>query len=337
MMAFHRPMLATIAMGLLGWLSLASTRAAAAGDPISFTLLPVYLNSEDIKQHDVGDLHFVAGYKLRTSDYRFGGVSGLVIEADGVHFLAITDTARWLTGQLHLDADGQVVGLDDTFYGTLHERDGRPLAPNGSGSVRDSEAVTKTLDGAYLVSFERQHRILRFAGSGAGIDGVPTLVPTPKRLNDAPANGGLEAMTSLPDGRLLLITEELLDDNGDHVGWVVGPDGPHELSAAATGIFKPTDLASLPNGDVLLLERRFTPIGGLAGRISLITADQIAGGKRLQGRELALLQPPLTVDNYEALAVTPAPGGGWNLYVMSDNNFNSLQNTLLMQFRWDGR
>jgi hypothetical protein len=40
---------------------------------------------------------------------------------------------------------------------------------------------------------------------------------------------------------------------------------------------------------------------------------------------------PLSVDNFECIAVRPAPGGRY-IYLMSDNNQNPQQRTLLLQF-----
>ena len=54
------------------------------------------------------------------------------------------------------------------------------------------------------------------------------------------------------------------------------------------------------------------------------------------GVELARLAPPYTVDNFEGLAVFPDKRGGTIIYILSDDNFNPLQRTLLLQFRLPG-
>ena len=43
-----------------------------------------------------------------------------------------------------------------------------------------------------------------------------------------------------------------------------------KVSINRSGSFKPTDLSALPSGDIILLERSYTPIKGAAARISLI-------------------------------------------------------------------
>lgn len=44
---------------------------------------------------------------------------------------------------------------------------------------------------------------------------------------------------------------------------------------------------------------------------------------------------PLVIDNFEGLAVRELPRGGLLLYLISDDNFNFFQQTLLLQFRLD--
>ena len=87
---------------------------------------------------------------------------------------------------------------------------------------------------------------------------------------------------------------------------------------------------------MLLLERSFTPIKGPAARISLIKKNTIIPGKKLNPLELAIIKPPLIVDNFEGIAVIDAPIGGHLIFIISDDNFKSVQRTLLMQFYWNG-
>jgi hypothetical protein len=47
---------------------------------------------------------------------------------------------------------------------------------------------------------------------------------------------------------------------------------------------------------------------------------------------LAVLRLPLSVDNFECIAVRPGPRDGRYIYLLSDNNQNPQQRTLLLQF-----
>ena len=59
---------------------------------------------------------------------------------------------------------------------------------------------------------------------------------------------------------------------------------------------------------------------------------ELKTGKMLQSKPVATLKPPLRVDNMEALAVT-REGQDTIIWMASDDNFNSFQETLLMKFR----
>ena len=91
-------------------------------------------------------------------------------------------------------------------------------------------------------------------------------------------------------------------------------------------------MAALADGGVLVLERGYTAIGGAKGRVMQIETP--VAGEPISGlRELARLTPPIQVDNYEGLAVHIDNDGAVLLYIVSDDNFNPLQRTLLMMFR----
>jgi hypothetical protein len=67
--------------------------------------------------------------------------------------------------------------------------------------------------------------------------------------------------------------------------------------------------------------------------VSLLDAESL-GAAEAQARktELALLAPPLALDNFEAAAVTRLPNGDVRLYIVSDDNFSPRQRTLLFAF-----
>ena len=218
----------------------------------------------------------------------------------------------------------------------LRGLNGQPLSRRLDKREQDAEAVERLADGSYLVSFEGNHRILRYAS----LKSQPTLFAIPPGIAEAPRNGGLEAMTPLADGRVLVLSEKFHSEEdggkgkGDYIGWLLTADGQNlgQVYWPGTGIFRPTDLAALPNGDVLLLQRRFTLVGGAGARLSRIPAARIKAGGRLIDEEVALLTPHRAVDNFAGLAVRRDPKGGWLIYLLSDDNFNPLQRTLLLQF-----
>src|SRR5690606_17276216 len=124
-----------------------------------------------------------------------------------------------------------------------------------------------------------------------------------------PSNGGVEALAELPDGRVLAISEEGRTQSGEALAWLISDDGAETLSLPVSEDFKPTDAADLPNGDVLVLERRFSLLRGAAMRLRHIQAASIKPGGSMQAEVLAVIQPPMTVDNMEAVAAIPTGDG----------------------------
>src|SRR5690606_31330085 len=100
-------------------------------------------------------------------------------------------------------------------------------------------------------------------------------------------------------------------------GWIRLGDDWHPIGWQRNGLFRVTDAAALPDGDLIVLERRFTRIGGPAARLSLVPRAQIRPQAVLIGQELAVLHLPQSVDNFEALAVRAAGDGSVLIYILS--------------------
>ncbi len=292
----------------------------ALADPIEVQSRRLFLNPEDPAQKRIGELVFKGGLALSSDDDRFGGFSGLSLAAG--ELVAVSDKGYWLTARLVEEKD-RLVGLTETRISAMLDRDGRAL---GSKKMSDAEAVRRR-HGGFLVSFERRHRIWLYPGDDSH-KSVPRALPAPPGLGQAPRNGGLEALAPLEGGGLLALTEGL-EVAGGLRGWRYDGLSWRPLIYGTTGQFKPTDLVALPGGGFMVLERRYTPLGGPAARLQIIAA--IRPGAPLTGRQIAIITLPLTVDNMEGLAVVPV-SGGLAVYLLSDDNFNPLQRTLLLKF-----
>ena len=306
-------------------LLLALAATAVAAEPVALEADPILLNPDDPSLEQLGPLIWLGGIRLSIADPRFGGYSGLELLPGG-RLLAVSDLGHWLSFRPVRDARGRLTGVAAADWSPLRDRRGRPLQDKLDS---DAESVRRRADGSLLVSFERRHRLWRYPATDAAADEVST----PPNLRGLPENGGVEALAVLPDDGLLLIAENGRGPAGTLRGWLQRRGRWHELNYLATGMFQPTDAAALPNGDVLVLERRFTLVAGIAARLVRIPAEQIVPGGRLDPAPVAELVPPYSVDNMEGLAVEPEADGGALVYLISDDNRNPLQRTLLMLFR----
>ncbi|MSP81914.1 MAG: esterase-like activity of phytase family protein [Alphaproteobacteria bacterium] len=294
----------------------------------AFDARRIPLDPRDVAARTVGSLTFLAGFQLDGIAPGFGGLSSLAIEPDGGSLIAVGDRGIWVEIALQHDADGRLTGLGRASLHRLLGADGAPL----STADRDAEGLTRLADGGYAVSFEHRHRIDLYP---QGLGGPARLFVPQGALPRMLANEGLEAIAALPDGRLVALVEAATT-TGLHAGYVIAPDGtlagfPYQTQPD----FKPTDLARLPDGDLLVLERSASLVFGFAARLVRVSFALFRPGSVLIGTELGVVRPPNNVDNFEGLAVRADAAGGTLVYILSDDNFNPLQRTLLLQFRLD--
>ena len=299
-----------------------------SAESLSVTASPIALDPGNPSREIFGDLIFLSGYELTSNDSRFGGISGLELSADGNLLYAVSDHGYWLSARLHHDPQGRLTGLGPWEIAPLLTPDGS----NVSWRQRDAEALVRDRDGSFIVAFERAHRLWRYPRSTGPFTSLPEPLPTPAGLQNAPANGGIEAVTILPDRRLLALTEKYVNPDGSLKGWLVNKDKFFSLSYLQSDGFRPTDLATLASGDVLLLERWYNRIGGVAVRVRRLARESLRVGARLKGEEIVHLGSAVEIDNFEGLAVREDPKGGSFLYMISDDNYSMLQRTLLLQF-----
>ena len=92
----------------------------------------------DASRTRFGDLEFRGGLVLTSAFRPFGEMSGLFMEADGAHFLSVTDYGGWLRGRI-VYRDGRPVGIADAEMAPILGQDGRPLFTRGWG---DAEALS---------------------------------------------------------------------------------------------------------------------------------------------------------------------------------------------------
>jgi hypothetical protein len=291
-------------------------------DAVIVEARPVPLDVAAPERETVGRLRYRGGLALRSADERFGGLSGLLVRPDGGAFTAVSDNGYWISANLIYDADGNLADIAEATIMPMLATDFRRLR---SQRESDAESLARAPGGGVIVAFERLHRFWRYGGPGD----LPEPVEGPAELGRQPDNQGVEALTTLADGRLLAISEGMKAEGGV-AGWLRDEDGRWDsLTWVTRGGFQPTGATTLPDGDVLVLERRFPPVGA---RIRRLAAGSIAPGAVLDGTEIARLEGSLTVDNMEGIDARLAADGTVLVYVISDDNYSPLQTTLLMVF-----
>ncbi|WP_299323932.1 esterase-like activity of phytase family protein [Parasphingopyxis sp.] len=295
--------------------------------PFAIHAEPVPLRSGDPDNRDIGSLRYLGGWVLTSDDPDFGGISAMARDGDG--FVAIGDAGGVF--RFALDADGAVTRAD------IAELPAGPI-PEGGGDVqkRDRDAEAMAFDpetGRYWVAFERANGFWRFDSDFAESDADNA----PEAMADWPNNGGPEAMIRLDDGRFLVFSEE---GNGPGTSREVflfagdpsvAGDPPVRLGYRPPDEYRITDAAQLPDGRLLVLNRFFSVLEGVSIIVSLVEVGDLREGTILTGTQIARLDPPMTIDNMEALLVEERDGQTI-IWMASDDNFNPLQRTLLLQF-----
>lgn len=282
-----------------------------------------------------GALEYAGGVSLTSSFGRFGGLSGLKLDARGERFTAVSDKGTWFAGRIVYQA-GRIVGVSDVETAPIRGPDGRPITAHG---WFDAESLTFDGSIAY-VGLERVNQILRFADFGRdGIEAKGEAVGgVPASLRRLPYNKGLETLVFVPrgaplGGTLIAISERGLDASGNIMGFLIGGPTPGAFTVRRSDGYDISDAALLPGGDLLLLERKFSLLNGVGIRIRRIALAAIAPGAVSDG--VALFEADLgnEIDNFEGLATHRNAAGDIILTLVSDDNFSPIQRTLLLQFR----
>lgn len=327
--------LIAVALLLAGAMGLAG---CANGDTLPHSVPVRLVETEGLaaQPQKVGELTFRGAVALQGNRKAIGGLSSLRVSPDGGQFVAISDRGGKLAGRLSYQADGTLAGMGSFSQGDLLETDGTVL--QGRQNDTESLAMIGPWPGdGWIVGFEREHRLLRYGPALAGVTPVP--VDGPAGLKDLDFNAGLETALTLGDGRLLLIAEgATAGEENLHRAWVGRSGNWTELRYQGQPPFLPVDAARLPDGGILVLERRVGLLGGWGTRIVHIDdtalATGLVSGGILKGREIARLDPPLLTENFEGIDVRPAKGGGVFIHIISDDNFFVLQRTVMMMFEW---
>jgi len=298
--------------------------------------VPLHRFEETEVGNPVQGLIWRGGIEMQSPADTFGGLSGLGFSDAAGRLVMVTDRGNFISGQLIYDELQRPLSLVGVKIEPIQNSKGAELP---RAFVRDAEALAVIeRDGApaaVRVGFENLTRVADFQL----VDGVPSgpakEVAIPGWLTDTRTNESLEAVCIAPPaspiaGSTLLLTEGVVDDDGQHSAWLLGQNDTGPLSYLSSDGTNPTDCAFLPNGDLLVLER------GVAFftfnmKLKRVPAAEVKPGAHMEG-EILLESTGPDIDNMEAVAVHTAPDGSSRITLVSDNNFNEWERSLLLEF-----
>lgn len=286
----------------------------------------------DAAQTRFGRCVFRGGLELSSPHDAFGGLSGVAMDLDGGGFLAVSDVGSWFQARLRYDGQ-RPAALTDCMIAPILNADGVPLKRTRSF---DTESLCIE-DGVAYVGVERVNDVLRFdwAKDKFAARGRPIQVPA--AFKSLPHNRGCECLAVAPRrsplaGSLIAISERSGSRNEPTKGFILTGAQRGEFQLVLKDEFDATDIAFLPDGDMLVLERFYRPFRGVGMRIRRIEGRSLKLGATLDGPTMIEADLACQIDNMEALGLHVARDGEIILTLLSDDNFSIVQRTLLLQF-----
>ena len=272
----------------------------------------------DVKNWTLEQVGFL---NIDRNEKNYGGFSGLVIQDKGSEALILTDKSFFFVLKLQRNDDDILTG-----YSVI--RKGRILSSKGehlNGRNTDSESIVIDEIDNYYISFESNHRIMMHTR----VEGKGVFIPKHPMFRKLSVNKGIEALAIDNEDRLIAIPEKpplgmsdipifrLQNNKWEIVKYVKIKDD-----------FLVTDAEFLPQGLLLILERKFSWTQGFKTRFRLISLDNFGNKK------------PITVftstanqfDNLEGMALWKDKNGEIRILTVSDDNFHPLQQSEIREF-----
>jgi hypothetical protein len=272
-----------------------------------------------------GRLRLLGAWSLTSTDPDFGGVSALLAQGGG-RFVALSDAG----GVFRFTLDGK------PRTGLQLDQIPRGCGLRGLKKFQDSEAMAADpAMGQVWIALERRDEICRTDAAFTAT--MATHRPT--AMAPWPNTGGAEAIVRLADGRFLVFAERDTDSTNPVTPVLLFDGDPampgtpvKRLAYRAPEGYRPADAAQLPDGRILVLNRRFALPFRFSAKLVVIDPDALGRDAVLRGTIVARFGAPALGENFEALAVEPTRQGTI-LWIAADNNFLGLQRTLLLKYR----
>lgn len=323
-----RPWFAIALLFLLNIDATTLLRRQTLGEHAVIEARRVPLDSRDPARVRLGPLTYLGGVVLTSPDPAFGGFSSMRVMDD--HFTLVSDNGNVVA--FRMGADWRI---RDPRFGDL---------PGGPGTgwkkeQRDAESLAwDSKSGRAWIGFERYNAIYRYDAALSRVEAFAA----PPAMADWSVAGGPESMVRLRSGQFLVIAETARPkgwpDARIGLRFAGDPTEPHarpvRFGYAPPPGYNPTDIAELPDGRLLVLNRRLSLPDLFTAKLSVIDLRGVRAGGVVKGVEIATFARPLLHDNFEALAVT-REGDATIVWIASDDNSEVWEQSLLLKFRLD--
>ncbi|WP_295529700.1 esterase-like activity of phytase family protein [Novosphingobium sp. Chol11] len=274
---------------------------------------------------ELGAFELAGAWKLTSPHRKFGNFSALVHDRAGM-LIALGDR-----GGIMRFSPPDRPGRWFARIGLLVAGD-----PRKRSLAYDAEAaVADPASGRLLVGYEDRPALFDYPADGA----IPRRISVPV-LREWPGNQGPEAMTTLADGRTIILGEVYSRwfDRRIHPGLIFpgkprDQENPARFEIAMPAGFRPTELAQMPDGRVLVLGRSLLA-HGFSSTISVFDPGELRAGKMLMPRLIAKIARHGLRENFEGMTSVRDADGSIAVWLISDSNKMVLaQRTLLLKLR----
>ncbi len=271
-----------------------------------------------------GGLQLMGAWQIVGQSRTLGTLSGLAQTATG--FVAVGDRGGVLNFS-RPDMPGRWTARPDRLVHLDWQKYHYPT---------DAESVfVEPVSGALFVGYEDAAMLERFSPDFTRRQRIP--LPA---LAEWPENQGPEAMTRLTDGRTVIVGESYSHwlDRTRHPGLIFrGIPRPFEAPARFELVmpagYRPTELAQMPDGRLLVLGRHFN-FASFASVVAIFAPQEVQPGGTVTPRVIAHINDPRIRDNYEGMTVTREADGSQIVWLVSDSNEMAwAQRTLLLKLR----
>jgi hypothetical protein len=271
-------------------------------------------------------LRITGAWRLTSADRRFGGYSAilptgddLLLVSDNGHVLRLSGISRGMPSR------GEFIALPESCI------KGR------KGGIGDAESIALTPDGTGLqIGIERSNAVCLFEPD----DPDSGRLIKPEAMAGWKRNRGAESMATLPGEGTAIIGEGKLSRSGERpLLWFEGDlsrdePPPHKLRYLPPRGFKPADAEFLPDGRLLMLDRRSGVLSKRRSKLSVVEEFDPEAEGPVSGTRLGIIGKGPLAANYEGMAVSARDEDGLVIWLIADGGSSSAGGTMLLRLEW---